>query len=405
MVEEPNIYVVNRIADLINGYLFNDLNSTELDELMQWINATEEHKQIFTSIVNETALSYGGKIYTDAKVVSALTETKKKLVFSKNKLVQLKTNSNLRWIISAAAAIILVVSAGIFFIDNSRFSGIEIVKGSADIRPGAERATLTLSNGTEIDLTSLNTGSVADKQAGVKITKTGEGELIYELGDEGNNRSGAHRYNTIKTPVGGQYRIILPDSTRVWLNASSSLTYPTSFSETEGRHVELKGEGYFEVSKIIKAGAAKIPFVVRTLNQEIRVLGTHFNVNAYPEESVAATTLLEGAVKINDQVTLKPGQQGISKGETLSVKVVNAADYVDWKTGDFNLSNDDFRTMMRKIARWYDVEVVYDESAPEQVKLGGWISRSKNISSILNIMQKTGKVHFKLEGRRVTVSK
>lgn len=405
MIEEPNLYVVNRIADLIKGYLFNDLNHAELEELTQWINAEEEHKQIFKSIVNETALSYSGKIYTDAKVISALDETKKKLVFSKNKVVKLEKNRNLGWVIASAAAIILLVSAGIFFIDHSRFSGIEIVKGSADIRPGAERATLTLSNGTEIDLTSLNAGSVADKQAGVKITKTGEGELIYELGDEGGSRTGAARYNTIKTPAGGQYRIILPDSTRVWLNASSSLTYPTSFSERETRRVELKGEGYFEVHKMIKAGAVTVPFVVSTLRQEIKVLGTHFNVNAYPEEARAATTLLEGAVKINDQVILKPGQQGISKEETLSVKTVNAADYIDWKTGDFNLSNDDFRTMMRKISRWYDVEVIYDESAPEQVKLGGWISRSKNISSILNIMQQTGKVHFKLEGRRVTVSK
>lgn len=404
MIEEPNLYVVQRIADLIKGYLFNDLDHSELDELTQWINAAEEHKQIFKSIVNETALSQGGKIYTGAKVVSALNDTKRKLVFSKNKVVKLEKNRNLRWVIASAAAIILLVSAGIFFIEHSRFSGIEIAKGSADIRPGAERATLTLSNGTEIDLTSLNAGSVADKQAGVKITKTGEGELIYELGDEG-GRTGAPRYNTIKTPAGGQYRIILPDSTRVWLNASSSLTYPTSFSERETRRVELKGEGYFEVHKMIKAGAAAVPFVVSTLRQEIKVLGTHFNVNAYPEEARAATTLLEGAVKINDQVILKPGQQGISKGETLSVKTVNAADYVDWKTGDFNLSNDDFRTMMRKLSRWYDVEVIYDESAPEQVKLGGWISRSKNISSILNIMQQTGKVHFKLEGRRVTVSK
>ncbi|SDL87358.1 FecR family protein [Pedobacter sp. ok626] len=405
MIEEPNIYVVNRIADLINGYLFNDLNGAELEELTQWINATEENKQIFKSIVNEPALSYSGKIYNNANVVSALTNAKKELVFSGNKVVKLKSNRNLWSIITSAAAIIMVISAGIFFFDNSRFSGLEIVKGSTDIRPGAERATLTLSNGIEIDLTTLKDGELAIKQTGVKITKTREGEVIYNLIDERSVLPGATSYNTIKTPIGGKYRIILPDSTRVWLNASSSLTYPTSFSEDGPRRVELKGEGYFEVHKVIKGGAMALPFVVSTLKQEIRVLGTHFNVNAYSDEPLVATTLLEGMVKINDKVILKPGQQAISKGDLLNVKTVNAADYVDWKSGEFNLSNDDFRSIMRKISRWYDVEVIYDDSAPEQVKLGGWISRTKNISSILNIMQKTGKVHFKLEGRRVTVSK
>jgi transmembrane sensor len=405
MIEEPNIYVVNRIADLINGYLFNDLNGAELEELTEWINAAEENKQIFKSIVNEPSLSYSGKIYNNAKGATALTSAKKGLVFSENKIVRLKPDITLWWIVTAAAAIIIVISAGIFFFDNSRFSGVEIVKGSTDIGPGAERATLTLSNGTEIDLTVLDEGPLAAKQAGVKITKTGEGELIYEISDESSVLPGEPSYNTIKTPTGGQYSVILPDSTRVWLNASSSLTYPTSFSENGTRRVELKGEGYFEVRKHIKAGAMAVPFVVSTLKQEIRVLGTHFNVNAYTDEPEVSTTLLEGSVKINDQVILKPGQQGISKGKLLNVKAVNAADYIDWKSGEFNLSNDDFRSMMRKISRWYDVQVIYDDSAPEQVKLGGWISRTKNLSSILNIMQKTGKVHFKLEGRRVTVSR
>lgn len=405
MLEDPNIHTVNRIADLINGYLFNELNSAELDELTQWVNATEENKQHFKSIVNEPALSHSGKIYTNANVRSALTSAKKGLVFSDNKTAVLKSNRSVWWIATTAAAMLLVVGAGLLFFNRSHHSGVEIVKGSADIRPGADRATLTLSNGTEIDLTTLKAGELAAQQKGVRITKTAAGELIYKLSAEDAFPGGLLTYNTIKTPVGGKYRIILPDSTSVWLNASSSLTYPTSFSKSETRLVELKGEAYFEVHKMMKAGAATMPFVVSTLKQKIKVLGTHFNVNAYPDEPVAATTLLEGVVKINDQLTLKPGQQGISRENELNVKPVNARDYIDWKTGDFNLGNDDFRSIMRKVSRWYDVEVIYDESAPEQVKLGGWISRKRNISSILNIMQKTGKVHFKLEGRRVTVSK
>lgn len=405
MIEDPNIYTVNRIADLINGYLLNNLSRAELDELMQWIDDREEHKQIFKSIVNEQALSHSGKVYTDAKVRSALKEAKKELVFSENKVVQLKANRNFWLITATAAAVMLLIGAGILFFNGSRNSGIEIVKGSADIRPGAERATLTLSNGREIDLTTLKAGEVASEQKGLRITKTSTGELIYELSDEGAASGTAPGFNTIKTPAGGQYRVLLPDSTSVWLNASSSLTYPTSFSGNGVRRVTLSGEGYFEVHKMLRAGAGALPFIVSTLKQEIKVLGTHFNVNAYPDEPVVATTLLEGAVRINDEITLKPGEQGMTRGNVLRVKPVNATDYIDWKTGEFNLSNENFRSMMRKVSRWYDVEVIYEDSAPEQVKLGGWISRTKNISSILNIMQKTGKVHFKLEGRRVTVSK
>ncbi|MEJ2881643.1 FecR family protein [Pedobacter sp. GR22-6] len=309
--------------------------------------------------------------------------------------------------ISTAAAVLLLVSLlSWLFIDQFKTDQhIEIVAGTKDIKAGADRATLILANGKEIDLTNAADGQLSAEQTGLKITKSANGELTYELSDTETTAQQVTRYNTIRTPAGGKYKVVLQDSTQVWLNASSSLTYPTSFANADFRTVELKGEGYFEVAKL-QSAARHIPFIVKTTDQEIRVLGTHFNVNAYEDERSTATTLLEGSVEVNGRFKLIPGQQARGEGTEIRLRNVVASDYVDWKSGEFNLNSGDFRTVMRKIARWYDVEIVYDETAPERVKnLGGWISRTKNISSVLNIMQETGKVHFKLEGRRVTVSK
>ncbi len=309
--------------------------------------------------------------------------------------------------VTTAAAILLLISAITWlFVDQFRNDKrIEIASGSKDIQAGDDRATLILANGKEIDLNNAANGQLAAEQAGLKITKSANGELSYELLDSEEQENAAIRYNTIRTPAGGKYKVVLQDSTQVWLNASSSLTYPTSFANAESRRVELSGEGYFEVAKLSRS-TANIPFYVKTAKQEIKVLGTHFNVNAYEDERTTATTLLEGSIMVNGMYQLVPGQQARGERNEIKIRNVVASDFIDWKTGDFNLNSGDFRTVMRKIARWYDVEVIYDETAPERVKnLGGWISRSKNISSILNIMQETGKVHFKLEGRRVTVSK
>lgn len=306
-------------------------------------------------------------------------------------------------IATVAATLLLISSLGwLYFYKGNNNTQIEISAASVDLAPGTEKAVLILANGREINLNDAKDGTLAAEQAGLKITKTDDGAVRYEqLAME---TDAPIRYNTIKTPAGGKYKVILEDGTKVWLNASSSLTYPTSFASAAVREVNLKGEGYFEVSKRKEADLA-LPFVVVTAKQQVRVLGTHFNVNAYEDEVAAVTTLIEGSVKINDQFLLKPDQQALSTADVTKVRTVHATDYIDWKTGEFNLNSSDFRVMMRKIARWYDVEIVYEETAPERIKLGGWISRDKNISSILNIMQGTGKVHFKLEGRRVTVSK
>lgn len=301
-----------------------------------------------------------------------------------------------------AAAMIIVLILGAYFYraqHNSATHSRAMV--SSAIRPGKNRAVLVLANGSRISLDSVQNGTLA-RESGVNILKKTTGEIVYSvvqtvLPDQ------EPKFNTIITPAGGQYQVNLPDGSIVWLNAASSLTFSTSFGAE--RRVTLKGEAYFEISKKLSSGGDKLPFFVESRNQQIEVLGTHFNVNAYADEQVTKTTLLEGSVKINNAVTLKPGQQGRGSGGDILIVNVNPEDAIDWKNGDFILANSDFRSLMRKIARWYNVEIIYADNAPTRLNLGGWISRSKDISSILEVMEKTGKVHFKIEERRITVTK
>ncbi|KQM76974.1 hypothetical protein ASE74_17030 [Pedobacter sp. Leaf216] len=301
--------------------------------------------------------------------------------------------------VAAALAVISLISI-VVYKQNASTSNLASISPEKDIKAGKNKAVLTLANGTRINLEQIREGHLAS-QNGIEISKTADGQIIYQI-PENKVETDETAYNTIETPAGGQYQLYLPDGTKVWLNASSSLTYSTSPDAL--RNVKLNGEAYFEVSKILEKGK-RIPFVVESKNQKIEVLGTHFNVNAYADEAVTKTTLLEGSVKVNNGFMLKPGEQAIGNHENIKVLNVNAEDFIDWKNGDFILEHNDFRSVMRKIARWYDVEIIYSEDAPRKLNLGGWISRSKNISSILSVMEETGKVHFKIEGRRITVTK
>jgi transmembrane sensor len=307
-----------------------------------------------------------------------------------------------KWLplISAAALIIISLSGIFIYRQNNPSSYLTDLPAQADLKAGKDRAVLVLGNGKRIDLDQKASGHLAD-ETGVYISKTADGQLIYTVSEQA-ELDDKTEYNTVITPAGGQYQINLPDGTKVWLNAASSLSFPTKV--TVARSVKLSGEAYFEVSKLNDEGK-RIPFVVETASQKIEVLGTHFNVNAYNDENSVRTTLLEGSIKINELTVLKPGQQARVQGGSMQVFAVNGEDYTDWQRGDFMLEHNDFRSVMRKIARWYDVDVVYTDDAPEKLNLGGWISRSKNISSILQVMEKTGKVHFKIEGRRITVTR
>ncbi|MHB1178276.1 MAG: FecR family protein [Daejeonella sp.] len=315
--------------------------------------------------------------------------------------------------ITAAAAVLVLFTAIYFFSDSNsslkpKYSAPNVSRH--EITPGGNKAILTLGDGSRIILDDSANGEVAN-QAGVTITKTTDGQLVYTIANvKPATQNVQLTYNTIETPKGGQYQINLPDGSKVWLNAASSLRFPTAFTGKE-RQVELTGEAYFEV-----IGNRDMPFRVACNNQVIEVLGTHFNINSYTDEKVIKTTLLEGSVKVISTnnlspeeiagVTLQPGQQSqIATGDTNNtIKVVNADtnEAVAWKNGYFMFNYEGIQSVMRKISRWYDAEIEYKGNIPND-RFGGSVSRFKNVSEVLDLLELTGQVHFKIKGRRITV--
>lgn len=299
-------------------------------------------------------------------------------------------------IASAAAVLTFIFGTALFFYHHQQSNSDQ----QQDIVPGGNKAILTLANGKKISLTDLADGSVAN-ESGISITKTAGGQLIYTVSDR-NQDTSALQYNTIEIPKGGQYQVRLPDGTAVWLNAASSLKYPISFSALKQRKVELTGEGYFEVAK-----DKNHPFIVKTSGQEVRVLGTHFNINGYKDEPAIKTTLLEGSVAVSSAAagskTLSPGQQAILSGAELRIHQVNMDETIAWKNGYFRFNSESIENIMKILSRWYNIEVSFEGNVKSKL-FTGKISKFKNISQVLKMLDKTEVLNFKLEGRRVIVS-
>lgn len=300
---------------------------------------------------------------------------------------------------AVAASILLFISVGAyFFIRNAHKADNFAANTYKGIVPGTNKATLTLANGTTISLDDATKGQIA-KQAGVKITKTADGQIVYQADATGQEQA---VQNTVTTPKGGQYKIILPDGTNVWLNAASSITYPTVFKGAE-REVTLNGEGYFEVTK-----NKAMPFRVKSALQTIEVLGTHFNINAYADESLVKTTLLEGSVRVTsatNSILIVPGEQAVINridNGAISKQQVNLDKEVAWKNGVFSFADEDIREVMRQVSRWYDIDVVYEGDMPTE-KFFGEISRSSNLADVFRILE-LNNMKFVVEGKIVKVS-
>ncbi|MGF7037814.1 FecR family protein [Mucilaginibacter lappiensis] len=267
---------------------------------------------------------------------------------------------------------------------------------TSKIVPGGNKATLTLGNGNTIVLDSAHNGMLAS-QGGVHIYKSKNGQLVYDVSKYKAQATDELAYNTISTPRGGQYQVVLPDGSKVWLNAASSLKFPARFIGKQ-RTVMLEGEAYFEVAK-----DKTHPFKVSVNTMEVEVLGTHFNIMGYKDEDATATTLLEGSVKItkgNAAQTIVPGQQAMVK-QSITVKNVDVNEAVEWKNGNFNFAHEKLPGIMRKIARWYDVDIDY-EAKTTTATFVGTIPRSQNITEVLKYLELTGLVHFKITERRIT---
>lgn len=267
------------------------------------------------------------------------------------------------------------------------------------IQPGGNKATLTLADGSVISLNEAQNGALA-QQGNTQVVKTAGGQLAYQAkGATGSTVL----YNTIQTPRGGRFHITLPDGSKVWLNAASSLYYPTAFTGSS-REVTLTGEAYFEI-----APNTTQPFKVLVNTMQVNVLGTHFNIMAYTEEAAIQTTLLQGSVAVTtagNKQLLKPGQRASLNRNTHALQVqeeVDTEEVIAWKNGQVQFAGADLHAAMRMIERWYDVEVEYKGSIPN-AHFRGSLPSTAPITDMLNMMQQTGEVHFEIKGRKIMVT-
>lgn len=304
-------------------------------------------------------------------------------------------------IAAAAAVVLMVLSFGGYFYFQNKSVETEnrLAVNTHDVDPGGNKATLTLADGSTISLTDANNGELA-KQSGVKISKSKNGELVYSVVA---SDATPLAFNTISTPKGGIYQVNLPDGTKVWLNAASSIKFPTTFAQLSQRKVELEGEAYFEVAK-----NKKVPFVVSTSGQQVQVLGTHFNISSYSDEGELKTTLLEGSVKVvaANTIVLKPGQQSNLKRNgsgDLKVSTANIAQVMAWKNGFFHFEKENLHEVMRQLSRWYDIEVIYEVDRHDDEFMGD-IPRGIKLSEALKILSFEG-TQFRIEGRKLIVKK
>ena len=308
----------------------------------------------------------------------------------------------LRWGLAVAVLLCVVWGTGLLFRTRESapvVAGVQPRKDTApDILPGRNKAVLTLASGKAITLDDAKNGNIAD-DGDAQIVKTGNGGVLsyHALGKEGKEGSA---FNTISTPRGGQYQVNLADGSKVWLNASSSLRYPTTFVGAD-RTVELTGEGYFQIAR--KAGA---PFFVKINGVTVEVLGTTFDINGYDDEPSLKTTLVEGAVRVaagGSQLVLKPGQQVVSEGgNSLRIEPdANIEEVLAWKNGTFNFNRLDIETIMRQISRWYDVDVVYEGARPGG-HFSGMISRNTSVATVLKLLEYGG-VHFRIAGQKIVI--
>ena len=319
----------------------------------------------------------------------------------------------------AAAAILLIAAGTWFWIFQGRNkSQLPLAQSkmvlSPDIHPGGSKATLQLEDGSMIVLDSASNGILA-QQSGTVITKQTNGQLSYQLSAAGQPSTTNTAFNTLSTPRGGQYSITLPDGTRVWLNAASSIRYPAAFTGSD-RQVTVTGEAYFEVAPL-----ANKPFKVNSDNQQITVLGTSFNINAYPDENTTNTTLLTGSISITNQrsaisksansnptsaisksANLAPGQQATIHDGVLRVMEVNTSSVIAWKNGLFEFDNADVQSIMRQLSRWYEVEVKYKGPVTAR-RFTGKILRNAQLSEVLEMLSYAG-ISFTAKDKTIEVT-
>jgi hypothetical protein len=404
----------SRIKELMELCMQEKASEAERNELLRLLQVAEneEEAKMLIGAVLQGGQENGGDMSegVSAAVLEAIFQADVSQqgegpwaeVDGRRGMSAVKTRGSIfRWMPYAAAAVVLLIAGIILFSKRSAQPFVITPPQPApvkDLPPGGNKAILTLADGAVINLDDAKNGDIA-RDGNARIVKPGNnGALVYHA-MPGNQQ--AVVYNTVTTPRGGQYQLGLSDGSKVWLNASSSIHFPTTFNGKE-RVVELTGEGYFEIAR-----NTAMPFSVTVNGIRVHVLGTHFNINAYHDEPVVRTTLIEGGLKVvaaEQTVLLRPGQQAVAGEDGRSLKLDPGADLEEvmaWKNGIFNFKNQDIAVIMRQISRWYDVEVVYEGKRPEG-HFSGMISRNTSAYTVLKMLEYGG-VHFRIAGGKIII--
>ena len=380
----------NRYSELLESYANNTLTLQELEELKHCWKGNDA--EVLKITVDK---AFGSNAFTGFSDEAKADEVFKNVMVSAKQAEGFVVKKKRVWF-AAAAVIALSISIGGLYLSIAHKMSTDNVASlppEKDILPGNNKAILTLANGKKVVLNDSLKGVVA-KEGNVALVKDG-GELSYL---SANKSATSISYNTISTPRGGMYELVLADGTKVWLDAASSLKYPASFVGDE-RKVELTGEAYFEV-----AHNRKMPFRVVVNQMTVEVLGTHFNISAYSDEAATKTTLIEGSVRVtanNTTEILTPGKMASYQNESFAVTDANVEQELAWKNGYFIFNKAGIATIMRQLSRWYDVDVTYEGELPDN-EFVGQIKREETLVGALKILELSG-MHFRIEGRKVIV--
>lgn len=391
---------LSNIARLIIKHLEERLTAEEEKELNEWLSNSEKERQLFSKLTDPAYVQEELKKFYAYDADAGWEKIQQAHHFPKDVIPLQHTQRRRYWMSAAAILVILSGAAFLYFYLPRQNKSMEQDSAStqADIAaPAISKATITLQDGITIAIDSVTQGTIT-KQQNTTIRKTGDGQLVYESKQA---QASATAFNTITNPRGSKViQLTLSDGTKVWLNVESEMRYPVAFT-ADTREVDIKGEVYFEVVK-----NPSQPFIVKVNGVAVQVTGTHFNVNAYKEESTLNVTLLEGGVKVsskNNTVVLQPGQQAQVGDNIKTDKQADVEQVMAWKNGVFNFNGTDIHTIMRQLGRWYDVEVHFKDDITEHFY--GDIAREKNISEVLNMLQTTGGIHFKTKEKKIEVFK
>lgn len=391
-----------RVVDLIEKHLNGELSDVEKQELESWKNQSESNRRIVQHLTDNSHFKHSiSDSYPDERKNRVLASIHSMIEADQGEVAKVRMMT-IRRLMSAAAIIGLIACIAYFTLyvhKPQRVAETKVPSGITDQAPGRDGAILKLSNGQEIVLDNAANGDLA-LQGSTSIIKNGS-VLVYN----GKKEGAEVLYNTLSTPIGRQFQLVLPDGTRVWLNSASSITYATVFKGNE-RNVTVSGEAYFEVTKdATKPFRVHVASLVNGMSETvIQVLGTHFNINAYGDETPVKATLLEGSVSVKtgkNSTMLKPGQQALVETRQINVNPdVDVAKETAWKNGLFNFNNEKLKSIMPQISRWYNVDVVYENKDVQNILITGEIERKANLSEVLKILTFLN-IDYKLDGRKL----